>query len=162
MTEADKLPNHLDWLVNSRNENQRVALRLLRLLQQYPNECRRIPDVAQELVSVAFSLWRAAFLADKIDGQGRGLEDAKAFLERVLLDNAINYPQERSTRNWTFSYYLQGARFQLEQLAKRWPGILTPKVEGRSPTIRWDYYHRGLSRAVERFAGELEQFSATT
>jgi hypothetical protein len=44
-------------------------------------------------VGICFSLWRAAFLADKT-GQGTAVfASAKDFLGKILVDNAINYTQ---------------------------------------------------------------------
>jgi hypothetical protein len=65
---ADDLsPTHLKWLVKSRAANQEAALGLFNLFEQYPEQLKSagLSRKAQSLVAACFSLWRAAFLADK-------------------------------------------------------------------------------------------------
>ena len=44
------------------------------------------------------------------------MKHAERFLEIVVRDNAINYPQDRETREWTVGYYLNNARFRVVQM----------------------------------------------
>jgi len=105
------------WLVDRRSRIQQLLLRLYEFL----NENRA--DLATRelqwplfglLVGAGFSLWRAAFLAEEERQRPDVLDHAEKFLERLLRDNAINYPQDRETRMWTVGYYLHNARFRLE------------------------------------------------
>ena len=40
------------------------------------------------------------------------------FLGTVIRDNAINFPQDRDTREWTVGYYLNNANLRLQKLAQ--------------------------------------------
>jgi hypothetical protein len=122
----DLSPAHLEWLVASRSKNQRAALRLFNLFEQYP-ELLKSPALArkaQKLVATCFSLWRAAFLADKKGTRHAVFEDARAFLAKMLVDNAITYPQDRGSREFTFDYYMNNATEALLRFAEqKWPRI---------------------------------------
>lgn len=101
-------------------------------------------------------MWRAAFLADKANTRSEVQADARTFLGKMLIDNAITYPQDRSTRNWTFNYYMNTATSELLQLSKDWPDIaavLNDKlkaVKGTTiPQRRWNRTQRAFETAVE-------------
>lgn len=117
---------HLQWLVNSRTANQRAALWLLGLLDNHSEAIKKSKDYstkAQVLVAVCFSLWRAAFLADKTGKREAVFTGARSFLAKMLGDNAIAYPQDRASREWTFNYYMNSAKDCLLILAKDWPDV---------------------------------------
>ena len=87
MPKADTLtPEHLTWLVQSRYANQRAAVRLFTLFEKYSTKVhtKAFSTTSQRLVSICFSLWRAAFLSDKTGKRAAVVEDAKAFLEPVM------------------------------------------------------------------------------
>ena len=44
------------------------------------------------------------------------MEGAEAFLDRVLLDNTIQYRDDKNS--WSFGYYINNARFRLRKAAK--------------------------------------------
>ncbi len=152
-TKKEKV-KHLQWAVESRARNQRCAVRLLGIFLEYEDEWKtqRWARAAQDLLSVSFSLWRAAFLADKTAHRTAVFSDGVEFLERVIEDNAISYPQDRRCKEWTFNYYIRNARAALEVLAKHWPDQV-PQYESAklSPTNRWEYYQGVLDEAVARF-----------
>jgi hypothetical protein len=58
---------HLEWAIQSRAKNQITSLRLLRLFEEHESTWKtsKFARAAQDLIAVSFSLWRAAFLADK-------------------------------------------------------------------------------------------------
>ena len=101
----DISPSHLQWLVDSRTANQNAALKLYTLLCDHSEQMvtKEWFAKAQHLVAACFSLWRAAFLADKGVKRSEVQAHARTFLAKILVDNAITYPQDRSTRNWTFN-----------------------------------------------------------
>ena len=170
MKQAAKLDNlkhtHLEWLVKSRNANQRSALSLHQLLDIHFDPIKKSSDhskKAQILVATCFSLWRAAFLADKTGVREVVLQDARVFLGKMLTDNAINYPQDRTSREWTFNYYMHSARANLGLLFKHWPHLEKTLSASKKPTKgtslssrRWDRHQAALEAAVKAFREELE------
>jgi hypothetical protein len=156
---------HLDWLVKSRAANQRSALKLFQLFEEHSTTmgAKKRSWIAQRLVAVCFSLWRAAFLADKTGDREAVFVDARHFLGKMLTDNAINYSQDRSAREWTFNYYVNNAKENLLVLSKRWPSIEsvrsdTKKHKGLTyAKRRWDRHQAAFETAVECLADELEQ-----
>lgn len=151
---------HLAWLIESRHRNQKSALALLLLLREYDKfwKTKDLSVAAQELTSVCFSLWRAAFLADKTGRRSEVFTHGKAFLERVIEDNAVAYPQDKLMREWTFNYYSRSARFSLEYLNRRWPEI-SPSYEVtiRPSKIRWEYCQDLLEKAISGFGTHLQE-----
>lgn len=107
---------------------------------------------------MAFSLWRAAFLAERTGKRVAVFADARKFLERVIEDNAISYPNDKTSREWTFNYYTGNARAGLESLHDKWAAIVPPyERQSRPPTERWDYCQGLLEAAVGGFEQELAE-----
>src|SRR3954465_12455575 len=81
-------PEHLEWLVESRAANQRAALRLFNVIEKNSKRGKKKEFLrkVQLLVAACFSLWRAAFLADKTGNRHAVLADARAFLGKMLTD----------------------------------------------------------------------------
>jgi hypothetical protein len=149
----DKL-SHLKWATESRARNQACALRLLTLFEKYDSKwkTKKFSRAAQDLIAVSFSLWRAAFLADKTSKRSEVFEHGRTFLEKIIEDNAISYPQDKHSREWTFNYYTRNARSSLQQLAQFWKDA-APEYEGkkRTPADRWDYCQSLLDQIVTNF-----------
>jgi hypothetical protein len=145
---------HLRWAVNSRAKNQQCAIRLLILFREHEArwKTKKWSGAAQDLLSVSFSLWRSAFLADKTGQRSEVFDDATEFLENIIEDNAISYPQDKRSKEWTFNYYTRNARAALENLHRFWPE-LAPKYEGgpRTALKRWEYCQELLLSAVSGF-----------
>ena len=159
MSEVPNKIAHLKWAIESRARNQVCALRLLALFRKHESKwkSKKYARAAQDLVAVSFSLWRAAFLADKTSKRAAVFEHGRAFLEHVIEDNAISYPQDKNSREWTFNYYTRNARFSLNELARSWEGVVPPYVGGtRKPAERWDYCQSLLDQAVENFETSLD------
>jgi len=158
MTEETIDPEHIEWLVENRAKNQKTAAKLFKLLDEHSDEIRKrnLVWAATALVGVAFSLWRAAFLADK-RGTKREitLNAAKDFLGGMLRDNVIAFSQDRRNREWTFNYYIQNALDRLNQLDVKWPGILRGKPDSWTTEERWEYHQLVFDRAVNRLARDL-------
>jgi hypothetical protein len=151
--QAQKLA-HLEWAIESRSHNQRCAVSLLRLFVEHTAQwnTKKWASAAQELLSVSFSLWRAAFLADKTATRSAVFSHAKDFLEKIIEDNAISYVQDRKCNEWTFNYYTRNARAALESLNKHWPKQVPAYTRGaRTPTERWRYCQDLLDAAVKNF-----------
>lgn len=155
---------HLEWLIRSREANQRASLQLHKLITVHMADIKKKKPLSikvQLLTAVCFSLWRAAFLADKTGTHDATIDDAYAFLGKMLTDNAITYPQDRASREWTFNYYMEAARNGLLILAKAWPDVgdtISAKkkvIKGTTaPGRRWDRHQSALEIALNHF--ELE------
>jgi hypothetical protein len=146
--------DHLEWAIDSRTRNQLSNLRLLKLLEGHAGEWRtkRNAAVAQDLIAVAFSLWRAAFLADKTGKRSEVLSHGKVFLETVVRDNAIGFPQDKKSQEWTFNFYTRNARYALEHLYKLRPDIVPEYTSAtRPPKGRWDYCQKLLDETLTSF-----------
>jgi hypothetical protein len=158
MTETKPDLAQIKWAVESRTRNQKSIIRLLELFDKYegPWKSKKYSRVAQDLASVAFSLWRAAFLADKSTKRSDVFAKAHAFLTRVVEENAIGFPQDKQWRDWTFNYYSRAAQCSLEHLAATSSGV-GPKFvkKTRSPAERWDYCQDRLEEAITKFAEAL-------
>jgi len=152
-TQTKKL-EHLEWAVESRARNQLCSVRLLRLFIEFEEQWKtqRWARAAQDLLSVSFSLWRAAFLADKTAKRAAVFSHATDFLEKIIEDNAISYLQDRKCNEWTFNYYTRNARAALETLRKYWPEQVSAYAgKKRTPTERWRYCQELLDAAVSNF-----------
>jgi hypothetical protein len=115
------------------------------------------------MVSVCFSLWRAAFLSDKTGKRSAVVDDAKTFLGKMLTDNAITYPQDRTTREWTFNYYAINAELILLKLGESWGSVKTkisePRKRDKATPVsrtRWDRYHDAFVTAIDCFERALK------
>lgn len=162
MTQKDEpSAEHLRWLIDSRAANQRVSLKLFDLFKKYPNDFDHmgLQFSAQALVAISFSLWRAAFLADRSGKRDAVAEDSEWFLGKMLVDNAITYTQDRAAREWTFNYYVSNARYRLQELGGMWPEILKEELNPPRGEVtaacRWDRLHEAFAKAVECLAAEL-------
>ena len=116
---------HFEWLVSARSRNQALLLSLYNYSteRQFKALDGNQPwrSIFSLLVGVAFSLWRGAFLTDIDRTWPRVIEDAKKLLEVLVRDNAVNYPQDRNTREWIAGYYLNNARLRLSWALKQMP-----------------------------------------
>lgn len=108
----------LEWLVRNRSTIQDLLLELWKEFPEAPSAGSKPGTVLQLLVGVAFSLWRAAFLADSARDWQENASHSKKFLGMVVKDNAITYSQERDARFWTVGYYLNNAFLRLEMAYK--------------------------------------------
>jgi len=91
-------------------------------------------------------------LADKTGNRGDVFAHGKDFLEKIIEDNSISYPQDRKSKEWTFNYYTSNARSRLEKLSTSWNGAVPAyQVQKRSATARWDYCQKLLDEAVSGF-----------
>lgn len=160
----------LEWAVSSRRKNQQCALELYMLLGQYEDKEGWSKDnsfVARSLVGIAFSLWRAAFLGDKEVGTNMASrKKAKAFLGKLIQDNAINFPQDREHKEWTYDYYIENAFLRLRHLYSEhdwlmerepeWPSSKKSKVNPKDHwKEHWNDAHDFLTNAVENFRNRL-------
>jgi hypothetical protein len=163
MTDRKQDLAQLKWAIESRARNQKTMLKMLELFDKYESKwkSKRYSRAAQDLTSVAFSLWRAAFLADKSSKRSDVFAKGRAFLGRVVEDNAIGFPQDKQMNDWTFNYYSRAAQYSLEHLANAWKNVAPAFVRKiRAPAQRWDYCQDRLEEAVTKFAQVLAKEEA--
>ncbi len=154
---ADVSPEHFAWLVEARSANQEATLELYEVI--YRSEVLLNADVeiqaaAQDLVSIAFSLWRAVFLSDTSGDIEDQQADIRKFLAKLISDNAVLYATDKNSRNWSFRYYLDNAVFRLERLSKERLGLVDPPdlaQPAESDKAAWRQAQRELQKAIERF-----------
>lgn len=161
---------HLEWLIQSRMRNQNACLSLFNTFEKYPDQAQS-PEFrahSQTLVAVGFSLWRAAFLADKTGRREEVFADARAFLAQLLTNNAINYPQDRSSREWTFNYYMTAANDSLLRLSEKWSDIVVvlskhekPAKGTTNPRRRWNRHQNAFEVALKGYEASLQAASET-
>jgi hypothetical protein len=152
---------HFEWLVAARSRNQANLLRLQTFSKQPQFDGLAADEIWRSvfslLVGAEFSLWRGAFLVDIQRTWPTVLADAKKLLETLVRDNAVNYPQDRNTREWMSGYYLNNARLRLswalgkippaslqfcdKEVLERFKGLAESDIEKRCPTEYWDLLH---------------------
>jgi len=122
MPEDSPSIDHLEWLISARGETNQTALKLLKLFEDHREQLKKYPFSvqAQELLAIAFSLWRAVFLADRKGKAELKADHAEQFLRKMLVDNAISFAQDRSWKEWAFNYYMGDARLRLGDLERFW------------------------------------------
>jgi len=165
MKRDDLTGPHLEWLIQSRMRNQIACFRLFDTFEKYPDQAKSkvYRTHSQNLVAVGFSLWRAAFLADKTGQREAVFADARAFLAQLLTNNAINYPQDRASREWTFNYYMANANDALLRLSEKWGDITTvlskyEKVAKGTTNSRrrWNRHQNAFEAALNFYANDLK------
>jgi hypothetical protein len=154
--ESIPTPAHLDWVIDGRAKNQRAALDLYEMVKNHTPRIRKLGLLAdvQNLAAVAFSLWRAVFLADRKGKIEAKLADAEYFLGKMLTDNAIAFTQDRTAREWTFNYYIDNAWYRLDRLGRK---KLDPPAGKRTSKNRWEYLQAALDKAVSDVGKKLQR-----
>jgi hypothetical protein len=162
-----------DWtplyqLVRDRSRVQQVALDLLQLLHDHRHIRADSPAAGNAydlLAGAAFSLWRAVFLAESTDGWEATLANAEAILEKVIRHNAIGYMDDWSNRRWSFLYYLNNARYRLNEFANIVPqfraaldtfgdlSAIDKPALGRYPSHAFNAHCNALDEAVQALRG---------
>lgn len=167
-------PKHIDWLINGRDRNQRQNAELLKLLKDCKvtlKKNKELLGVAHLLVGTSFSLWRAVFLGNiGVTVVGEPPKEiyphAIEFLQNIIVNNTIGYPQDRDANHWTFGYYLNNACYRLIEIRKRNMGILKRSKflddlarKGGSPessTTSWDSCQNEAGKAIKSLKQILE------
>jgi hypothetical protein len=109
-------------------ENRALIQRLLLHLHRYVSDKYEDGSLATDLhhrdpalllVGAEYSLWRAVFFVYATRDWEHAVEQAAEFLEKVVRDNAINYPQDSATKDWSVGYYLNNAYFRLRDAVEK-------------------------------------------
>ena len=148
------------WLIERRWRIQCLCLELHEYLAKNAIPVRADWPFFSPLLAAAFSLWRAAFLADATRKWEDIYEDAQKFFGFLIEDNAINYPQDRTTRAYSAGYYLNNAKFRLKELWESIPEHYEPMqrakflpfwetdLDSNSPPDAWDALYEALCLAL--------------
>lgn len=163
MADHDVTPIHLSWIVEGRSANQRTTMELYDLVYSNDETLSKFnPELhaaAQELVGVAFSLWRAVFLSDTTAEFRDQRADMSKFLVSLISDNAVMYLTDKNSRNWSFRYYLDNATSRLEKLSLGRLKLVEPievTVSVESDKDEWKAAQATFERAVKRFGEALQ------
>jgi hypothetical protein len=117
---SDDIPiERLAWAIGARERSQRLLLALYGFGKEkgYGSPESEEARVFSVLVAVAFSLWRAAFLADAPTRTWpEALDDVQEFLKTALRTNAIAFSTEHARQGWTAGYYLKNALLRLQDV----------------------------------------------
>jgi len=109
---------HIEWLANQRSRVQDLSLAHYRLLTASKDRSKK--RLQLRFLGLVFSLCRAVFLVERTSSNQRLDEAAhkhsKDFLQLLVRDNIINYPQDKGTRRWSGGYYLNNAFFRIRDL----------------------------------------------
>jgi hypothetical protein len=113
--ERDPHLEHMAWAIEQRAEIQRTLLALYEFVHLHPVADLQMEEryLLDHLIGAAFSLWRAAFLAETLRQQEKIHESQEKFLEKVITDNAITFNDDKLNRHWTVEYYLENAKLRL-------------------------------------------------
>lgn len=138
---------YINWAIDARARSQRLLLAL------YSNteyrgadpETSRDARVFSLLVGVAFSLWRAAFLADAPTRTGtEALAHAYDLLGEVLKSNTIAFSTDQRLQGWTGGYYLNNAKLRLvdaltiQSRSAEAEQVRSMSLYGADPRNLWD------------------------
>src|ERR1700690_2914443 len=97
---ADETPSldveHLEWAIEQRGKIQLTILALYKFARGQPAEGPDFPKtyLLDHLSAAAFSLWRAAFLADGSRDPFSIHEGQTNFLATIINTNAINFSDD--------------------------------------------------------------------
>jgi hypothetical protein len=164
------------WAIEARARSQRLMLTLYKfgLARGYdvPAGHESLADLSSSvyamLVSVSFSLWRAAFLTEmRPRTWPEALRDAQELLETVLKSNAVPATTEHTLQGWTGGYYLNNIRLRLRDILDR---EMFVDREGRedlevvtaielvrgNPTETWNRLCDVAERALKRLTGSAD------
>jgi len=106
---------HMAWAIDQRAAIQRTLLALYEFVHTHQSADLRFFDkiLLDHLIGAAFSLWRAAFLAETLRKDEDIRDSQEKFLEKVITDNAITFNDDKLNRHWTVEYYLENAKLRL-------------------------------------------------
>jgi hypothetical protein len=159
-----------EWAIDARARSQRLMLALYKFGLARGYDVAAGPDgpadlnssVYAVLVSVSFSLWRAACLTEmRPRNWPEALRDAQALLETVLKSNAVFVTTEHTLQGWTGGYYLNNIRLRLrdildrEVLANRvgredLEAVTAIELVREDPTETWNRLYDVAERVLER------------
>jgi hypothetical protein len=152
---------HLKWAIDCRADIQHTLLALYTFVRRPSPDDQRDwvrPSLLDDLIAAAFSLWRAAFLAEHVRTADSIRDAQRRFLATVIATNAINLPDDRKNSAWSVSFYLENAKHRLmraNQVAEHHIGHkslktvlslvrLTGTDDVKLTRYEWECIHRAL------------------
>lgn len=153
--------SNLSWLVENRSQNQKQSLALYYLNIEFSSHIsvsKKYQSISQIMIGINFSLWRAVFLNHSQTDYSISHEDAVLFLETVIRTNSIGFSQDEKYRNWTFGYYVNGAKYRLYRLSQLMHVESIEDIEFGNADMREDWMrcHRALQNSMSTLRHELE------
>jgi hypothetical protein len=165
---------NVKWAIGARHRSQKLLLALSTFDDNSCDGRAESPEAElfSILVAVAYSLWRAAFLADAPTRTWpQALSDARKLLQNVLRTNTITFVTEHNLQGWTAGFYLKNAKLRLEQIfrgrliasdgARYADDEALARVErivlvGTDPHVTWDSLCEEAERLSKRIGCEIE------
>src|SRR5258708_1169848 len=118
--------SRLSWLVDRRCSIQQALLDVLKLMRDKnltASDDDSVKRIASLLVGTGFSLWRAVFLSHPQRKWEMNLQDATAYLQKVIQTNTIAFGDDLRMDGWAFAYYLQNAHLRLRAICADMPEL---------------------------------------
>jgi hypothetical protein len=127
MTKPSPTSERIAWAIEARARSQRLLLALFEFGERHDYGLTEELDPEDRgaklfplLVSVAFSLWRAAFLAGmQTRTWPEALTDAQQLLGTILRTNTLDFRMEHDLQGWAGGYYLTNAKLRLQDVSRR-------------------------------------------
>jgi hypothetical protein len=165
------------WAIDARARSQRMMLALYKFGRARGYEVasghENPPDLNSSvyglLVSVSFSLWRAAFLTEmRPRTWPEALRDAQELLEDVIKSNAVPFTTEQHLQGWTGGYYLNNARLRLRDVLDRevvaqrvgreeLEAVTAIELVRENPTETWNKLYEVAERVLGRLTGSADR-----
>jgi hypothetical protein len=104
------------WLVPARNNIQREMLRLRPVVLTDPKFdpfSQWVYSARHLVLGACFSLWRSVFQARYEPETVHSSEEARKFLDKIILDNSATFTTELNP--WSLAYYVENAVYRLRR-----------------------------------------------
>lgn len=110
---------HLKWAIDQRAKVQHTLLALYELVRDTPPDDAWTDkeEAIDDLIAVAFSLWRAVFLTEQPRTDSSRREAQRQFLATVISTNSITFGDDRRNSSWSLGFYLLNAHQRVSHAA---------------------------------------------
>jgi hypothetical protein len=110
---------HLAWAIDQRAKIQHTLLALFEYVRDAPPDdpWSEKEEAIDDLIAVAFSLWRAVFLTEQPRTDQSRREAQRQFLATVISTNAITFGDDRRNSPWSLGFYLANAQQRVSHAA---------------------------------------------
>ena len=112
-----------DWLIDRRSKTLYHLVAIKKHMDLYKRDVEEDWSRFSLFVGVGFSLWRAVFLTDPKEFRKNDVTHASKFLDFIIHDQIVNYPQDRDARGWSAGFYLNNAILRLHKLSVEMPRL---------------------------------------
>lgn len=109
------------WLVSARADVQHLLLETRCIVQHRADQVGKPISktdtyVLRTLTDSVFCLWRAVFLLEDSYPVSAFVEHMIKFMDFLIDDNIVNYPQDKKARYFSALFYIRSANLRLEDL----------------------------------------------